>query len=63
MARESEWQVIKRRKLVKAGHSDPEAAEALDEYNELAKHGERPIIEQRIVGRSTIEYRVRDRDA
>ena len=62
MARKSDWQVIKRRKLVKAAHSDPEAAEALEEYDELAKHGERPIIERRTNGKF-IEYRVRDRDA
>ena len=62
MARKPEWQVIKRRKLVKAAHSDPEAAEALEEYNELAKHGERPIIERRTNGKF-VEYRVRDRDA
>ncbi len=62
MARKSEWQVIKRKKLLKAAHSDSEAAEALEEYDELTKHGERPIIERRIIGRNAIEYRVRDRD-
>ena len=63
MENKSEWQEKKYSDLVNSAQSEPEATFELSAFKELVRKGKRPIIERRIVGRHTIEYRVRDRDA
>ena len=58
-----EWREKEYKDLVNAAHSEPKAASELSAFHKLVTKGKRPIIERRIVGRHTIEYRVRDRDA
>ena len=63
MKSNSEWQEKEYKDLAEAAKSESEAAFELSAFKELVRKGKRPIIERRIVGRSTIEYQVRDRDA
>ncbi len=63
MERKTEWQEREYNDLVNAAQSVPEAAFELSSFKELVRNGKRPVIERRIVGRHSIEYRVRDRDA
>ncbi len=63
MESEAEWQVKGYKDLVSVARSDPELAEKVAAFKALVRQGKRPIIERRIVGRHSIEYRVRDRDA
>ena len=59
----TEWQEKEYIDLDNAAQSNAEAACELTAFEELVKRGKRPIIERRVVGRQTIEYQVRDRDA
>ena len=63
MESNTEWQEKVYKDLVNYAQSEPEAAFELSAFHELVTKGKRPIIERRIVGRHTIEYRVRDKDA
>ena len=63
MESKTEWQEKDYKDLVNAAQSEQEASFELSAFKELVTRGKRPIIERRIVGRHTIEYRVWDRDA
>ena len=63
MESKTEWLEREYNDLVNAAQSVPEAAFELSSFKEFVSKGKRPIVERRIVGRHSFEYRVRDIDA